>query len=211
MLIQNNILYLASRSKTRQNLLKKSHIPFIALDQNICEPDLNHELSIEDNLKNIVLSKINQVKLSFFNPNIVDQGYKFVLAADTLGQDFNNKISGKPKDYDDAVLMLKSLKNKINVCATAFVLDKRIYNLNTNSWMVVNRITRVVKSEYIFNISDNYIDYYIKNSMALQASGSITIEDIGMQFLKCINGSYSSILGLPLFELREELEKLNFF
>jgi len=205
-----NILYLASKSQSRQNLLKKSEIPFTVLDQNIEELEINHNITLEQNVEKIALSKMNQVNLNNLDYKFEDKENIFLLTADTLGQDSNNIITGKPKDYTDAVLKLKTTRDQINYCATAFVLDKRIYNLNTNSWLILNRIVKIIKSEYIFNIPDSYIDYYLKNSTALSASGAITIENLGMQFLKYVNGSYSSILGLPLFELRQELENLNF-
>lgn len=211
--MQTNVLLLASKSLSRKNLLEKSHIPFLLIKQKINEDNIDFDLSLEENVKNIAISKINQVDINYenFNHKLLNKEIKFILAADTLGQDSNNTILGKPKDYNDAVSKLITLKNKVNFCATAFVLDKRVYDLSTNSWITKDRVIKVVRSEYIFIIPDYYIDYYLKNSNALSASGAISIENLGMQFLKCVNGSYSSILGLPLFELREELERLNFF
>ncbi|MCX5922118.1 MAG: Maf family protein [Candidatus Dependentiae bacterium] len=47
--------------------------------------------------------------------------------------------------------------------------------------------------------------------IALEAAHTIAIEEFGAQFLKVIHGSYLTIVGLPLFELREALEELDFF
>lgn len=204
-MLSKNQIYLVSKSISRQALLKESHIPFTVLDQDIQELEINPNVSLEENVKKIALSKIEQVSF--------ESGYegeiRFVLTADTLGQDRNKIILGKPKDYDHAVSMLKNTHQQINICTTAFCVDKRIYT--TNQWVVLKREVRSVSSEYIFHVPDQYIDFYIKNSNALKASGAITIEGIGMQFLKYINGSYSAVLGLPLFQLREVLESLGFF
>lgn len=203
-MLSKNQIYLASKSISRQTLLKESHIPFTILDKDIQELEINHDISLEENVKQIALSKIEQVSFA--------SGYegeiRFVLTADTLGQDYNQTFLGKPKDYDHAVSMLKDTHQNINICSTAFCVDKRIYR--SNQWIVLKREVRVISSEYIFHVPDQYIDFYIKNSNALKASGAITIEGIGMQFLKYINGSYSAVLGLPLFELREVLENLGF-
>jgi len=40
--------------------------------------------------------------------------------------------------------------------------------------------------------------------------GAGMVEGFGASFLKSINGSYSAVIGLPLFELRDALKKLDF-
>ena len=58
---------------------------------------------------------------------------------------------------------------------------------------------------------DNWIDIYLEKTPYLDVSGGMAIEKYGNQFLKTVQGSYSTIIGLPLFEVREALEKLGFF
>lgn len=208
-----NILYLASSSISRQNLLKKSIINFSILDKNlkfIKEDNIDINLSLEDNVKKIALSKMNQIDLNRDFDNFFDKEIKFTLTADTIGK-VENRFLEKPKNYNDAILSLKNLKDKLIVFSTTFVLEKKEYNLKSNSWQLLNKVIKSVTSKCIMSIPDNYIDYYLKNSSALSANGAIEIDGIGLQFLKFIEGSYSAILGLPLFELIEELEKLNFF
>lgn len=44
----------------------------------------------------------------------------------------------------------------------------------------------------------------------MDCAGAVTIEEFGMQFVKEIHGSYSNIIGLPLFEVRHALKTLGF-
>ena len=45
----------------------------------------------------------------------------------------------------------------------------------------------------------------------MQASNAIAIEGCGGQFLQWVRGSYTTIVGLPMFELREALEEIGFY
>ena len=66
-------------------------------------------------------------------------------------------------------------------------------------------------ADYVFEVPEEWIDIYLEKSVGLRASGAIAIEDFGEQFLKSVSGSYSAIVGLPMFELREALSQLGFF
>ena len=66
--------------------------------------------------------------------------------------------------------------------------------------------------EYKFVIPDEWIEIYLKHSLlALSASNAIAVEGYGAQFLTAVNGSYSAIVGLPMFELRQALSDVGFF
>jgi len=55
-------------------------------------------------------------------------------------------------------------------------------------------------------------DYYLEQiPHAINACGAGIIEDFGLNFLKTVNGSFTAILGLPLFELRKALTTMGFF
>jgi len=69
----------------------------------------------------------------------------------------------------------------------------------------------VVEAGYRFVIPDHWIDRYLEHSWAMIASGAIAVEFYGAQFLQWIDGSYTTVMGLPMFELRQDLEKLGFF
>lgn len=92
---------------------------------------------------------------------------------------------------------------------TAFCLDKKIWR--AGKWEVDKRIQKAVSAEYIFNIPDAWINIYLKNSLGLSASNAIAVEGFGAQFLEVIKGSYTTIVGLPMYEIRQALEEVGFF
>ena len=200
-----NILYLASGSRSRKRLLQESGIPFAIIDQTADEHSIDRSLPFDELLIKIALLKMEHAVL----PKKMNAEEIFVLTADTMGYVTNGAIHGKPKDYEDAVKKIRNLSGKPTTTKTAFCLEKKIWQ--NNNWQTETQHTEIVSATYLFNVKDELIDTYIKHSFALQASGAISIESYGEQFLAWVHGSYSTILGLPMFEVRNALEKMNFF
>jgi septum formation protein len=200
----NNILLVGSKSPSRQMLLRLAQIPFIVVGQDADETLCDWSLPLPDIVTHIARFKMDHVQL----PAGKDGQVCFVLTADTLTQDKDGTVQGKPTDRDDAIAKIKSSRNGSYLC-TAFCLDKKIWQ--HGQWELIERIERIVDAEYVFTIPDEWIDIYLEKSTALNVAGAIAVEDFGAQFLKMVHGSYSGIIGLPLFEVREALEKIGFF
>lgn len=200
-----HILYIGSMSRSRHQLLREAHIPFAVVPQQADETVCDWRLPFLQLLKTIAVHKMNHVLL----PQGHEKEVRFVLTADTLGCDIDGVIHGKPRDREDAVKKIKALRGEGSV-ATAFCLDKKIWK--RDSWHVEERILECVNTRYIFDMPDIWIEHYLQAvPHYLDIGGAITVDGFGAQFLKEIEGSYSTILGLPMFEVRTALEKLNFF
>ena len=73
-------------------------------------------------------------------------------------------------------------------------------------------VEQCVVGECIIDIPQHWREsYYTHHPHALQAAGGFAIEGYGMQFVQSVNGSITTIIGLPLYELRQALETLGFF
>jgi len=187
-------------------LLRESKIPFTVIEQDADETFCDWNLPIPQLVERIALYKMEHA--------IVPAGTKenetcFVLTADTLSSDPQGITNGKPIDRDDAIKKIKAGRGGASHLSTAFCLDKKIWQ--TNKWRLQGRIIQVVNASYIFDVPDHWIERYMEHSVGLRASGAVAIEHYGAQFLKTVNGSHSTIIGLPLFELREALDKIGFF
>lgn len=202
-----NILYLASQSVSRRFLLDQINIPYKVLPQNADEHKCDWSLSPDQVVKNIALYKMDHVILPATS-DFQEGDFLYVLTADTVSQDSSGSINGKPKDYQDAVKQLKKSRG-LNTIYSAFCLDKK--RLINGSWITEDRVLEVISSCYTFDVPDQWIEKYLSSSIGLKTAGAIVIEEFGLQFLKEISGSYTAIIGLPLFELRQALERLNFF
>jgi len=199
-----NILYLGSKSQARQRLLKDAQIPFVLVTQDADESKCGIPASLQESVEKIAVYKMEHV--------ILHEGKEgdtcFVLTADTLSQHNDGSLSGKPKNRSDAIEMIKAARGGARV-GTSFCLDRRVWR--TNEWTVFKRIQGYVDAEYDLDIPDEWIDIYLEKSFSATSSGAIAIEVYGAQFLKTVNGSHSTIVGLPMFEVREALQKIGFF
>jgi len=200
----NNILFLGSKSPSRKLLLEEAHIPFEVVSQDADETVCDWGLPVQQLVESIALHKMEHVVL----PKGQEGQECFVLTADTLSQDVEGTIHGKPVDKADAIAKIQAARKGSKLC-TAFCLDKKIYT--SGQWEVEQRIEQAVHASYQFVIPDEWIGVYLEKSLGLQASNAIAIEGYGTQFLKMITGSYSTIVGLPMFEVREALTQIGFF
>jgi len=200
-----HVLLLASKSYSRQMLLRNALIPFLVIAQEADETSCDWTLPLGE----VVLS-IARLKMQHA---IVPLGEKendicFVLTADTLIEDVYGHKQGKPIDLEDAYKKIEILKQGAKL-ATGFCVVKNQWN--GQKWVGIAQEEGVVFTDYTIIIPDKWKKQYFANTIALQCAGSHAGEDFGMQFMKYLNGSYSGALGLPLFELRESLEKLGFY
>ncbi len=201
----SKILYLASTSRVRQVLLQEARIPFECIGHGADEEAADRSLPFLELLQQIARDKMDHALLQ---PGTHEGQEVFVLSADSMGYDAQGVVHGKPKDREDALRKIKSLKEK-STTATAYCLDKKRWDGSV--WVVVERCERVVESQCRFVVPDQWVDRYLEHSWAMTAAGAIAVEFYGTQFLEWVDGSYSAVMGLPMFELREDLEKLWFF
>lgn len=200
-----NILLLASSSQSRQQLLKESLIPFKVIEQTADEELCDHTLPLDQLVMCVAKFKMEHVIM----PEGTQEGQvAFVLTADTLSQDKSGAINKKPVDRADAWRKIQAARNG-NKLSTAFCLEKRTWQ--NDQWRTMDRVDRTVSAEYRYDIPDQEIDYYLDNSLGLKASGAIAAEGFGLQYLEYLHGSYSTIIGLPLYELRQALHQQGFF
>lgn len=203
MITMPTMLYIASSSRIRHQLLNEAQIPFKIIEHNADERSISWNGPIENITLAVTQLKMDSIDLdpTTFPKEII------LLTADTLTADTDGNLYGKPADLNEAIAMIKQLR-KGSVVTTAFCLEKRVYK--ENAWHIVAKQAEAVSAQCEFSLSDEEIlEYFTKQPSALLAAGALTIEGYGNQFLKSVTGSYSAILGLPMFELRNALNKLN--
>jgi len=118
-----------------------------------------------------------------------------VLAADTavvLGR----VIMGKPKDQADALAMLTQLSGKTHQVYSAISLRGREHGLAVS----ITEVTFRCLTER------EMLDYWYSGE-PVDKAGSYAIQGMGGVFVESIKGSFSGVVGLPLFETAELLSK----
>lgn len=200
-----NTLYLASKSSSRKYLLQEARIPFVVIDQHADEKACDWTSPIEQLVAEIARCKMEHVVL----PVGKEGEICFVLTADTLCEDSYGMIHGKPENYEEAVKKVKLLRDGSRI-VTAFYIDKKEFK--NDKWQLLARHHEVVASRCLFVVPDADIERYFKeHPIALQAAGALAIEHYGLRYLKSIEGSFTNIIGLPIYEVCRALKAGNFF
>jgi len=186
----NNPLILASASPRRKDLLNQVNIPFIVFPSDIDENGGKGEPY------EICTHLAKQKAAHAYKYRSENQ---WVLGADTIVVK-NRVIMGKPTDNDEANRMLRYISGGDHEVTTGFsIIDPSGKTAHTGH---VSTIVRVKK------LSQDEIDSYIKSKEPFGKAGGYAIQGIGAFMIKSIEGSYSNVVGLPLFAIIESLKKL---
>lgn len=190
---ENPLIYLASKSPRRQELLNQMGVSFKVIDQFTEE---NHDLkeTPEAFVSRLALEKAMDAFHRQSNQVIP------VLGADTAVI-LNGHILGKPKDKEQAIEMLLALSNQTHQVLTAVAL------INEQKIEQCISMTEVSFSTLTRNMCDNYWD----TGEPADKAGSYGIQGQGALFVHSINGSYSGVMGLPIHETNILLKQFGIF
>lgn len=183
-------IILGSGSSRRRELLGMTGINFSVISIPVDE-------SFPDSLKGSEISEyIVKNKSDAFNKSIKKN--EIIITADTLVW-FENKCLGKPKDKDEAKYMLKLFAGKSHDVITS------VGFLTMNNFKILTESTTVTYKD----LTHSEIDYYVENVNPIDKAGSYGIQDwIGMIGVEYVNGSYTSVLGLPVPQTTNEIIKI---
>ena len=120
----------------------------------------------------------------------------WVVAADTVVS-LQGDILGKPKDEDDALLMLMRLSGREHCVHTGFCIGCR----ETHIRVVDSVVTRVTFAD----ITEDTARAYVATGEPLDKAGAYGIQGQGAFLVKSLSGSYSNVVGLPLHEVIQYL------
>ena len=204
-MIFTHVLYIASNSASRKKLLEQAHIPFQVIDQDADESLISTKQPLHDIVKQIAMLKMQHAQI----PAGKHEGdICFVLTADTLGLTTGGRVLCKPIDRNDAISMLQESRQG-TLTVTGFCLRKLQWQMN--AWIVIQEIIDCDQADSVFDVSDEFMDFYLDTIPFLSVSGAISIESFGGQFLKSVHGSYEAVVGLPMFKIRQALFDIGFY
>lgn len=191
-------IYLASSSPRRVELLNQLGVSFKQISNDFDETKLAHE-SAENYVQRLALGKASSAYQQHLARHKSSQGTMWpVLGADTIVV-FNGECLGKPKDQKDAFAMLKKLSDQVQEVYTAVALYHQ-----DKSQVVLS------KSEVKFcALDEQQIEHYTNTDEPYDKAGSYAIQGVAASFVEYIRGSYTGIVGLPLFETRALLDSNN--
>ena len=178
-------IYLAPRSPRRSELLQQIGVEFEVLAPDVNESPLPREAPAD------YVRRITRIKAEVGWMQVVERKLprRPLLAADTAVA-LGRRIFGKPADRSEAVEMLKMLsgaRHRVHT-AVAVVLDGRL-ELALSTTAVQFRELR-----------EREIRHYVAGGEPLDKAGAYAIQGRAAAFIAGIEGSYSGVMGLPLYE-----------
>ncbi|MGN0902509.1 MAG: Maf family protein [Succinivibrio sp.] len=178
-------IILASSSPRRQEYMRYLGLPFIIqkpmVDENAKEDELPQDL-----VKRLSLLKAEAVAKD--NPDAV------IVAADTVVS-IDDEVLGKPLNDNDAFLMLKKLSNRTHTVYTGTVIR---YKDEIKSFVSSCKVT-------FASLTDDEIKTYVSSGECSDKAGSYALQGMASMFIKEVCGSVSTVVGLPICEVREAL------
>ena len=193
-MLQNkkNHLVLASSSPRRKELLSYIGVPFSV------NPSLVDESCDEKDPKRhaeILAERKGRDVLSRLDPSNYP-GPPLVVSSDTVVS-LKGKIFGKPKDQKEARIFLTELSGKTHHVYTG------VYLANLEKELTFISQTKVTFDD----ISSELMNLYIETGDSLDKAGAYGIQGMAMSFTKNIEGSYSNVVGFPVCDFVNYINK----
>lgn len=184
-------VYLASQSPRRRELLTQIGVDFQVLPVSVDEATEAAEPAAD------YVCRIARLKASAGAQLVVREQVRPVLAADTAVVTAAGEILGKPHSDDEARDMLDALSGTCHQVLTAVAL-----------WQDDSQEVCLQHNRVFFDVlSPADIEALIATGEGQDKAGSYGIQASAAAFIKYIEGSYSGIMGLPLFETAQLLRR----
>ena len=190
------VLFLASSSPRRFQILQSHDIPFTKIPNLYNEP---HEIKNTASPRELVRT------LCKHKARASQSTYKgIILGVDTIVV-YNNMILGKPRSLTDAQQILSILSGKTHAVYTGICL--------------LDTITKTLKTRVEYNtvsfkpLTQKMIQTYIHQFDVLDKAGSYGIQDCQDTFAQLESGSYYSVMGFPIdsaLKLLEQYDIVNY-
>lgn len=190
-------IILASTSPRRHELLNQCQIPHRLLKADIDESILPNESAITYIQRMVVQKSKQAVKIH-------DNSDYLLITADTIGVLATGEILVKPTDFDNAKIMWQKMSDNTHEVWTAVNVS-----LIKNRQIIAHEITTVKTTVHFIKLNDTAMLNYWQTGEPQDKAGAYAIQGIGAKWVKKIDGSYSNVVGLPLVETIELLEKLH--
>lgn len=188
-------LILASTSPRRRELLTQLLFASTIKHFEIVAPDIDESYQPQESAAAVVERLAREKAQAGFNL-CQDFPQPLVIGADTIVV-IDDKILGKPSNIQDARSMLQMLSAKQHTVMTAVAVANKHKTLSC-----------LVKTSVTFcELTPAYINSYIATGEPMDKAGSYGIQGLGGTFVTAINGSYSSVVGLPFTQTRQLLQE----
>jgi len=194
-------IYLASKSPRRRELLRQIGVEFeiLMLREALGRADAVSEIPYPNEDPEVYVRRVAREKGEAGWQTVLARKLpsRPVLSADTTVS-IDGKILGKPADTNEAIKMLRWLSGRTHQVLTAITV--------TSEGKMSEALSR---SEVRFaHLDEPSLRAYCATKEPYDKAGAYGVQGLAAQFIEFISGSYSGIMGLPLFETARLLQKV---
>lgn len=190
-MLKSRSFILASSSPRRRELLAR-----VGLDFEVIEPQVRERVGEGEGPLDFAKRMAREKALSVSGS--VRRG-SIVVGSDTVVS-VSGEILGKPSDEEDAFSMLQKLSGKTHEVITGFCVAESPGEV---IYLGATRTEVRMKS-----LDTNGMRRYIKTGEPMDKAGAYAIQGAGSCLVEWIRGSYTGVVGLPLFELVSVLSNI---
>lgn len=184
-------ILLASSSPRRKQLLKQIGVPFQVIQVSY-EERPNPRLKPKGLVESLSLGKAEAALTAYTGEPAL------IIGADTVVA-YKDDILTKPKNEEDALVMLQRLSGNIHQVVTGFT----VIDTQTRRSVTKSSVTTI----YMRKLSRREMTSYVATKEPFDRAGGYGIDGFGAQFVEKIEGDYYTVVGLPLSMLVEELKR----
>lgn len=185
-------VYLASASPRRSELLRQIGVDFTVLNVSVDEAVFSEE-SPSDYAKRVALAKASA------GWETLQSEYRPVIGADTAVVLPSKQILGKPVNSQQAREYLTQLSGIQHQVLSAVALV----------WQQQHWLSLQISEVQFKPLTDADIDWYLATGEGQDKAGGYAVQGLAAMFIEKISGSYSGVMGLPLFETSQLLQQVN--
>lgn len=196
-----SFIYLASQSPRRRQLLEQLGVVYELLLPSASEDAEALEVEIPNELPTDYVQRVTALKLDAALKRRADRGLPQapILCSDTTVA-LGNQIFGKPHDLEDAVRMLCELSGHTHRVLTAVAIGTSAIRVSALSESLVT-FTEMTRKQ---------IEAYVNTGEPLGKAGAYAIQGRAAAYVSRMEGSYTGIMGLPMFETANLLRSFDF-
>ena len=186
-------IVLASASPRRRELLEQVGIEFDVMASNVLECPLDGETPPEH------AARLAAEKARDVAAQVERAATRWVIGSDTIVV-IDGLVLEKPVDQQDAVRMLRKLSGRVHRVITGYCI------LNS---LTGEELEGVVETKVkVKQLTEDEIAGYAASGEPMDKAGAYAIQGLGAFMIQEIEGSYSNVVGLPVCQVVEDLERL---
>ena len=192
-----NEIILASKSEIRRKILENNKITCRVVPSNVDEDNIKKSLLREKATPTIISKNLAELKANKISQRFINE---IVIGADSV-IDLEEEIISKPSDRIEALKILEKLNGKTHQLVSSVCISKggsMIWNYTDKASLTMKTLSLLELEAYLKKISDE----------ALYAYNVYQIEGEGRSLFSKIEGDEDTIMGLPVKQIKEYLNRL---